>query len=203
MFSQFRTQYPQGSIVTEMLPKADGMHVFRVTIKHGDLVLSTATAADSDLERAEDRAIKRALTIAGISFENTYDMKATLMPQQILEQISSNARELPREVVPPLQLTERLEFEPESYESNHNNYYEQKEPPKPIKSNAATKPEPIDLSNQLSQIMVEMERIGWTKQQGKEYIVRTYKKQSRDQLSASEVFEFLHYLQSQPESYTF
>jgi hypothetical protein len=185
------------------------MHVFRVTIKHGDLTLSTATAIDSDVERAEDRAIKRALTIAGITFENTYDLKATLMPQQVLEQIPATSlpREIPREFTrESLQLIERLDPEPEQYEPSNNvrnNYYEQPEPSKPTKPNISTKPEPIDLSNQLSQIMVEMERIGWTKPQGKDYIVRTYHKQSRDQLSASEVFEFLHYLQSQPESYTF
>jgi hypothetical protein len=58
MFAQFRAQYPQGSIQTEMLSKIDGLHVFRAIVGHGDVVLATATATDTDIEVAEDRAIR-------------------------------------------------------------------------------------------------------------------------------------------------
>ena len=73
MFAQFRSQYPQGRIQTEMLPKIDGLHAFRAIVSQGDAIMGTATAVDSDLEIAEDRAVKRALAIAGISFDNAFD----------------------------------------------------------------------------------------------------------------------------------
>jgi hypothetical protein len=196
VFSQFRSQYPQGSIITEMLPKVDGLHTFRATIKDSDIVLSTATAVDADFETAEDRAIKRALTIVGITFESSYG-QATLMPQ-----IQSALK-------PPIKAVEHfiepmggLIDEPISYESTekYSEKYESDVSVKPKKSERFNQ-EPIDLSNQLSQIMVEMERIGWTKQQGKDHLQNKYKKNSRDQLSATEVFDFLAYLKSQSDTF--
>jgi hypothetical protein len=198
VFSQFRSQYPQGSIITEMLSKVDGLHTFRVTIKDNDIVLSTATSADSDLETAEDRAIKRALTIVGITFESSYGIQATLMPQ-----ITQPA------LKPPINSVDHFIEpmggsigEPISYESSekYSEKYEEEVSVKPKKS-VPFKQEPIDLSNQLSQIMVEMERIGWTKQQGKDHLQSKYKKNSRDQLSATEVFDFLAYLKSQSDTF--
>lgn len=198
VFSQFRSQYPQGSIITEMLSKVDGLHTFRATIKDNDIVLSTATSADSDLETAEDRAIKRALTIVGITFESSYGIQATLMPQ-----ITQPALKLPIKAVEHfIEPMGGSTIEPISYESSEKyvEKYEGEVSVKPKKPEQF-KQDPIDLSNQLSQIMVEMERIGWTKQQGKDHLQSKYKKNSRDQLSATEVFDFLEYLKSQSDTF--
>ncbi len=207
VFSQFRSQYPQGSIITEMLSKIDGLHTFRATIKDNDIILSTATSTDSDLESAEDRAIKRALTILGITFESSYGIQATLMPQITQPALKPTTKS------PEQDFIESAQIEPRSYEpipkypieeyiseKNISGKYETEVPLKPSKSEQL-KPEPIDLSNQLSQIMVEMERIGWTKQQGKDYLQRKYKKNSRDQLSAAEVIDFLEYLKAQSDTF--
>jgi hypothetical protein len=250
VFSQFRSQYPHGSIITEMLSKVDGQHTFRAVIKNqpqqgqGDTILSTATAVDSDLETAEDRAIKRALTNLGITSE--YGMQATLMPQIISEispdirpQISPQLNSQISKLQPPINYKEQLlvsaALDPDSfsgdlasnnYSINHVNNLDgdlftaslarddrgsstggetenspTKSKAKSTKTQDLAKQEPIDLSSQLSQIMVEMERIGWTKQQGKDHLQRQYKKTSRDQLSASEVFDFLEYLQSQSDTF--
>ncbi len=216
VFSQFRSQYPQGSIVTEMLSKVDGMHTFRAAIKDSDIVLATATAVDSDLETAEDRAIKRALTILGITFESSYGIQATLMPQITQPALKPTNTEhllklsgelMNNEVNEPINYQAHEKYG-NKYESNekysekfrNENIEEVPIPIKPAKTEQF-KQEPIDLSNQLSQIMVEMERVGWTKQQGKDYLQRKYKKTSRDQLSASEVFDFLEYLKSQSDTF--
>jgi hypothetical protein len=209
VFSQFRSQYPQGSIVTEMLSKVDGLHTFRATIKDNDVILTTATATDSDLESAEDRAIKRALTILGITFESSYGIQATLMPQ-ITQPLLKTATNSAEHILEPIReaLKESISEpsreqidEPINYEADkkYTAKYET-ESIKPAKAEQL-KQEPIDLSNQLSQIMVEMERISWTKQQGKDHLQRKYKKNSRDQLSASEVFDFLEYLKSQSDTF--
>jgi hypothetical protein len=235
MFAQFRAQYPQGSLKTEMLSKVDGLHVFRATVSHGDLVLGTGTAADPDLEVAEDRAVKRALAIAGLSFDHNYSMQATLMPQQnarnVLPKIS--APKISNESLPPAQLD--LTDPSSNYQSNfesdyssgygdyEDNYqpsatdsysYEEPDPepqiaildtpkatkPATTKSSVKTEvaPEPIDLSDALAQTQVEMERLGWTVNQGREYLQRSFKKRSRQQLDATEIIQFLSYLKLQP-----
>lgn len=254
VFSQFRSQYPQGSILTEMLSKIDGLHTFRAAIKtqtqQGDIILTTATAADSDLEVAEDRAIKRALTNLGITSD--YGMQATLMPQiiseispKVISQISPQVNSQIGKLQPPINYKEQLlvsaavdshSFSSDSESNNYStndvdnfdgnlftanlssdsrgagetepeNYPSAKSKAKSAKLQELTKQqeppkqEPIDLSSQLSQIMVEMERIGWSKQQGKDHLQRQYKKTSRDQLSAAEVFDFLEYLQSQSDTF--
>ncbi|MFN3925742.1 MAG: hypothetical protein ACK4QL_00135 [Pseudanabaenaceae cyanobacterium] len=76
MFAEFRARYPRGSIQTEMLPKIDGMHTCRAVVSHEGITLATAIGVDSDPETAEDRAVKRALTIAGLG--DSYRLSATL-----------------------------------------------------------------------------------------------------------------------------
>ena len=61
----------------------------------------------------------------------------------------------------------------------------------------------IELSN-LSEsdlILVEMIRVGWDIKQGRSYLLNNYNKCSRQQLTASEISEFLNYLKSLPNSF--
>lgn len=57
---------------------------------------------------------------------------------------------------------------------------------------------PVDLSDAINRIPIEMKRLGWTTEQGREYLLRTYKKRSRSQLNDEELLEFLGYLESLP-----
>lgn len=47
-------------------------------------------------------------------------------------------------------------------------------------------------------ILVEMQRLGWTLDQGQKYLQQTYDKRSRQQLTDTEKAEFLNYLKSLP-----
>jgi hypothetical protein len=58
--------------------------------------------------------------------------------------------------------------------------------------------EPIDFSDVMARIDVEIKRLGWTKQQGKEYLLGKYGKRSRQLLTDGELLEFLNYLQGLP-----
>lgn len=58
--------------------------------------------------------------------------------------------------------------------------------------------EPIDLSDAIARTSVELKRLTWSNQQGREYLLRTYGKRSRQDLSVEEMLEFLTYLESQP-----
>ncbi|TYQ27126.1 hypothetical protein [Pseudanabaena sp. UWO310] len=256
MFAQFRSQYPQGRIQTEMLPKIDGLHAFRAIVSEGDAVMGTATAVDSDLEIAEDRAIKRALTIAGLAFDNGFDNNYGNYGSPMLTQVSrepATVNSLPsanfnalgsagnlseRNANPQLSHTmQTIQAEPtlnyassnygtSEYIPEEHVYYAPSEPapnaissphenpsetvttsrsshpttnPTTIKSSSPQiAPEPIDLSDPISKIDVEMERLNWTKAQGRDYLVRTFDKKSRQQLSNDELLQFLSYLRSLP-----
>lgn len=61
--------------------------------------------------------------------------------------------------------------------------------------------EPADLSGVIARTNVELRRLGWTTEQGRDYLKRTYGKSSRQQLSDEQLLEFLHYLEFQPTPY--
>lgn len=254
MFAQFRAQYPQGSVTTEMLAKIDGLHVFRATIKHGDIILGTGTATDPDIEVAEERAVKRALMLAGISFDRSFDdsygMQATLMPQQSHRPMAMNASHqapLPQKHADTLQLTaqslrslEQLDitalnpdsknyadyehppqddhgetldhdiYQPSDVEASPKPRKQEKvakvtqpdspEPPKPSPFPTGTDfgAEPVDMSDAIAQTSVEMERLAWDAVQGRNYLQKTFGKRSRQQLTDTEMLQFLSHLKTLP-----
>jgi outer membrane biosynthesis protein TonB len=71
------------------------------------------------------------------------------------------------------------------------------EPSVPTPAPAATG-EPIDFSDVIAKTNLEMKRLGWTKEQGRQYIMETYGKRSRQILADHELVEFLRYLESLP-----
>ncbi len=58
--------------------------------------------------------------------------------------------------------------------------------------------DPIDMSDVIARTTVEVKRLGWTNQQGKDYLLQTYGKRSRQLLTDEELLDFLNYLSSQP-----
>lgn len=58
--------------------------------------------------------------------------------------------------------------------------------------------EPEDLSSLIALTDIEMDRIGWTKQQGRDYLKRTYRKSTRQKLEVDELMDFLNYLRALP-----
>jgi hypothetical protein len=55
---------------------------------------------------------------------------------------------------------------------------------------------PVDFSDIIAKIDLEMNRLGWTQEQGKQYLLQTYGKKSRHLLSDEELMEFVRYLES-------
>lgn len=62
------------------------------------------------------------------------------------------------------------------------------------------KTEPDDLSSLIAMTDVEMDRIGWSKKQGRDYLRRTYNKQTRQELEVDELLDFLNYLRALPST---
>jgi hypothetical protein len=248
MFAQFRSQYPQGRIQTEMLPKIDGLHAFRAIVSQGDAIMGTATAVDKDLEIAEDRAVKRALAIAGITFDNAFDnnygdytprlTQVSREPSTVNSLLSANFNAIGGAIGginsgaiadsrPITHTTHTIQSEPaQDYSHDYASEYGSTEyvpetnfnyspnedavsthlsvqPPVTASAiiNASPPqitPEPVDLSDAISKIDVEMERLSWAKTQGRDYLVRTFDKKSRQQLTNEELLEFLSHLKSLP-----
>ncbi|MBD2385614.1 hypothetical protein [Cylindrospermum sp. FACHB-282] len=65
--------------------------------------------------------------------------------------------------------------------------------------NRKKKSEPVNLSDVIAKTDVEIERLGWTKEQGKEHLKKTYGKLGRSLLSEEELLDFLRHLESQPD----
>lgn len=51
----------------------------------------------------------------------------------------------------------------------------------------------------IAQTTVEIQRLGWDTQQGREFLQARYNKRARSQLTDEELLDFLHYLQTQPD----
>ena len=56
----------------------------------------------------------------------------------------------------------------------------------------------LDFSEIIARSNVELKRLKWTTEQGREYLVKTYGKRSRQVLSDGELLEFLRYLEGLP-----
>jgi hypothetical protein len=55
----------------------------------------------------------------------------------------------------------------------------------------------VDLSDIIAQTDVELQRLGWDVNQGREFLEKTYGKRSRHDLTDDELLEFLLYLETQ------
>ncbi len=55
-----------------------------------------------------------------------------------------------------------------------------------------------EFSELVARTNVELKRLGWTNQQGRDYLVKTYGKRSRQLLTDAELLDFLHHLESEP-----
>lgn len=73
-----------------------------------------------------------------------------------------------------------------------------KEPPAPETDTSGSASR--DLSSLISQIGVEIDRIGWSKRQGSTYLQKTYGKKTRSELTDDELEDFLTYLNTQPSA---
>jgi len=57
---------------------------------------------------------------------------------------------------------------------------------------------PVDLSDVIAKTDVELQRLSWTPEQGREHLIKTYGKRGRTLLTEEELHGFLKYLESQP-----
>ena len=102
----------------------------------------------------------------------------------------------------PEVMTELLEQEtPTSIPEYPDNILDLKPPEENYESEATSVPEPpadFDFNQIRHKIDLEMKRLNWTKEQGRDYLLSTYGKRSRLHLTDNELLEFWHYLETLP-----
>lgn len=257
MLAQFRSKYPEGNLISELVRIYHGKYIVRASVQIDGVTRATGMAAAETLEEAEDLARNRALVVLGITslpqesvvvsgepanqvkptpsftinpVNDTYSpvnsfpqTEVTPTPpavssvigkndtknQELIERPTNDKQETqfdtPLEnfgmfsgnqennTAPEISPTNVTPFGGRSYSSSPEDLGTQTATAKKKK-----KSEPVDQSDDIAKISVEMQRLGWTTDQGRDYLIKTYGKRSRHLLSDDELHDFLRYLESQP-----
>lgn len=223
MFEQFRTRFPQGGLISELIQIDHGKYIVRVSVQNEGLTLATGLAAAETVEQAEDQARTRALAVLDLVPSPTIASQGepqppitpprkqpaakppTPSPAPLVEetQISasngtshvSNAGDA--EISEPATPVSSPELEPTQQSSSDSD-----SEPQEIQSDqteaSAEQAAIMDSSDIIARTNVELRRLNWTSEQGRKFLEETYGKRSRSLLSESELLEFLQYLEQQP-----
>ncbi len=307
MIDRFRTLYPQGSLIGELVKIDCGKYIVRALVQVDGVTLATGLAAADRLEVAEDRARQRALELLDLDSPATNFTKSTPSPsfqggvpltrslesettrqQTILDpseksfvtSVSTQASqkeiarfEKPKSVVDEefishnySSVTSDNDVEEESSEEQTSSWFDATEdvteqesenaiaiedskspitqkngftstPPPEIQTTLFDESfnsnlseideenerllaqknfedkaiedsktitsddfdsEPFDAINIKAETDIELKRLGWTSQEGRDFLVQNYGKRSRTFLTDEELKDFLKYLRSQP-----
>lgn len=228
MLAQFQNLYPNGSIISELIEIFQGKYIVRVSIQLEGITRATGIAGAETVEAAEDQARNRALTVLGIKnvpAEVTKSISSSVAPPQMKSSLDESSPvhsftntpthtpPLPAENIdtkvakPEIFSTQEPEYQPLSEVSFGNvtpftprNYIPEEDTS--VESAVGKRKrhnEPVNLSDVIAQTDVEIERLGWTPEKGKDHLVKTYGKRGRSLLSEEELRSFLTYLKSQPD----
>lgn len=227
-FVRLRQDYPSAELSTQLLTIHADTYVVRAVVRLDSATSASGMAADSVIEVAEDRAYQRALEHLGIAPgaappettpETTVESSPQTPPKRAAKPIfASDSPPIPASPQPPqpveavftpvsLQPAEPEQAEYERSEPDPSTASATPAPPAPADPPAAEpfqpqlpehSPAPVDLSDIIVQTDVELKRLGWGVNQGREFLERTYGKRSRHDLTDEELLEFLLYLESQP-----
>lgn len=186
MIQDFRERYPMGSLLTDLLRVEEGIYIVKAQVVVNNTVLGSGMAGSNTIEEAEDAALKRALQHAGFG-------RPTSSLSLGLDAAPARASYLSSPSWP----TPNLGNEQSQSSST---------PPTPEAAGISARSQPLkeaetqsdDLSDLIAQTDVEMQRIGWGRKEGQEFLERRFQKKSRHQLTETELREFLRYLKQQP-----
>ncbi|NJN72456.1 MAG: hypothetical protein HC799_06375 [Limnothrix sp. RL_2_0] len=210
----FRQQYPAGGLVSELAAIEHGQYIVRVLVQQGGVTLSSGLAAATSVEEAEDLARARALNLLGGTVNPVVVSSAGAVvpkkqvprpasPTPVVAPVVKAVTQMPTPAPAP---ANEFKFEmPLSVPPDPEPVIEY-EPAPEMAKNASTPPatgtvdtsgEALDFSDIIARSDVELKRLGWTSEQGRNYLLETYGKRSRQLLSDEELLEFLRYLESQ------
>ncbi|MBV8883733.1 MAG: hypothetical protein JO235_06990 [Chroococcidiopsidaceae cyanobacterium CP_BM_RX_35] len=224
MLSQFKSRYPSGSLISELLQIYQGQFVVRAEVQVDGAIRATGLAAAESLELAEDRARGRALMVLGIEPNSSARLEtkpsSSFLTPTVPVELEGKSDRLPSTAGLSAQEIEAsgknvgttndfLEehsqkqmtfFGNDEMQAPHDyGYQESSFEPEPIEPEIGTEVrEPVDMTTVVARTSAEIKRLGWSNQQGRDYLKKTYGKRSRHELTDKELLEFLQYLELQP-----
>ncbi|MBE9066023.1 hypothetical protein IQ260_05090 [Leptolyngbya cf. ectocarpi LEGE 11479] len=219
LFAQFRHQYANGSLTTELLNTHAEQYLVKATVSIDEQIVATALAADTNLTVADDHAKARVLALLGFG-------QAAEAPQQAAVKSANAKPDIPTTktvspptketaIEPPIQAPDKTDDLADAETGEHDSEdmgrpidsIAPEEAPAPSEVPASSlaaaaienfdDSSPVDLSDIIAQTDVEMARLGWSSLQGRTYLEKTFNKRSRQQLTDEELLTFLLYLESQ------
>ncbi|MFN7556871.1 hypothetical protein [Microcystis sp.] len=225
MLQKLRQRYPQVALISELVQIDHGKYIVRAIIEIEGKTVVTGLAAADTVEIAEDRARERALLLLEAENTPDLQLVEKISPNNIslLEDLpkpvpstkkstkTAKVTEIPRpeaKIEPELPQVQDiplpepepllLGMEPDNYsllsELPEEASLTEEEPP--ASEPVVVIPEEIDYSVLKTKIDVEMKRLAWTTEKGREYLISTYGKKSRLLLTNEELLEFYNYLSS-------
>ncbi len=189
MLVEFRHRYPKGSLISELVQIDHGQYIVRVLVQVEGITLATALSASNNLEEAEDRAIKRALSLLSLNSPTIPSL-----PEEKLKIVKNSATTSSVKSTSPPANNGVTKLALETV-NNQSVDLVSPVPPSPVET--SIKPA-IETSEMIALINMELARIGWKIDQGREYLLATYGKKSRHMLSDEELSDFLQHLQNEP-----
>ncbi|MEN9221166.1 MAG: hypothetical protein Q6M04_01875 [Thermostichus sp. BF3_bins_97] len=185
MIQHFRDRHPMGSLLTDLLRVEEGIYIVKAQVMVNNTVLGSGIAGSNTVEEAEDAALKRALNHAGFGRPTTplglgmdsAPARAPYLPPPDFANghTPSSVSSAPEPIAPPV-----------------------KQAPPGLPDLIEPTADLDDLSDIIAQTDVELQRIGWSAKEGREFLENRFQKKSRHQLSDAELREFLRYLKQQP-----
>ncbi len=222
MFEQFRSHFPRGSLISELVQIDHGKYIVRASVQNEGLTLATGLAAADTVEQAEDQARLRALAVLDISLTPA-PVKDPPQPT-----VTSSARanhstpSQPPKTNPPPEKPAPMALSNASSNSEKpasvkltntsSNHVAEKSQTaivesqtSPVSTHSAIAEETAfpssseetemeDYSDIIAQTRVEMKQLNWNKEQQQKFLEKTYGKRSLSLLSNSELSELLEYL---------
>ncbi len=225
MLQKLRQRYPQVALISELVQIDHGKYIVKAIVEIEGKTVVTGLAAADTVEIAEDRARERALLLLeaestpDLQLVEKVSPNNISLPEDLPKPVASAKKstktakvtEIPRpeaKIEPELPQVQDIplpEPEPLLLEMETDNYsllselpeeasLTEEEPPEP--EPVVVIPEEIDYSVLKTKIDVEMKRLAWTTEKGREYLISTYGKKSRLLLTNEELLEFYNYLSS-------
>lgn len=209
MWQQFRVRYPTGSLTAELISIHDGLFVVRAMVRVDETLLASGLAAAMTVEEAEDRARTRALLMLDllpdvptsraspplvVSGTSMSPASPEAVPAPHLVSEASRNRPVPTvEFAPPVSIA--LD-EPQSAGGSG----EEGESMATLErfDSLSELNAPTDDSDLMMKTTVEIRRLRWTNEQGRQHLETTYGKRSRQHLTREELLHFLQDLEMQP-----
>jgi hypothetical protein len=236
MLNEFRTRYPNGGLISELLQIDHGKYIVRVSVQIEGITVATGLAATDTIESAEDQARIRAVALLNLNASPTINIPEQNSPKPetvvtqkatVTQPKTEKKAKQPLPITPPIEkvpeppkpiIEPEEEFEltletPETFfapsepEEEEILFMEDEATPlidteemTSVSPEPSKKPfnEPTDYSDIIARTNVEMKRLGWTSEQGRDYLIGTYGKRSRQLLEDEQLIEFLQYLETLP-----